>query len=567
MKENYISDQSDSGKTGKVGKTGNTDRAGIKKSTNLFFSGVLILTITNIIVKLIGLFFKIPMQKHLGNEGMGYFNSAYQIYAFFYMISTAGLPLAVSIMVSENRAKGNFRQVRRIYRLSMTLFFTIGLLGMSVMLFGARGLAEFIDTENVYYCIVACAPTLFLICIASAWRGYFQGYQNMLPIAVSQLLEALGKLFIGIMLALWAISQGYSLPVVAAFAMLGLTIGVAAGTIYLALTKLFFRERKYNAEYAHADSDNMPLDSRGNIMDRLVRIAFPVTISSSVMSLANVIDVAIVSRALQANGLTQEAAAALYGNYTTLAVPMFNLPPVLIYPISYSIVPMLTALLTNKHMTRAKTVMLSSIKTTAIIALPCALGMSVMAGPILSLFFDPASVEIGAPLLSILALAVFFVGLIAITNAILQSYKKPALPIWSMVIGAAVKLVTSSILISNPKVGMYGAPIGTLLCYITVTVINFYFIAKYTGVIPSVKKMFLRPLIAAVLAAVSAMGTYYLLERIMGAGRLVTLLAIVAAAFVYFVTIFLIRGISKEEVLLLPKGQRIYSALHRMRLM
>ena len=161
-----------------------------KNTSKLFFSGVLVLTVTNLIVKAIGLMFKIPMNHIVGDEGMGYYNSAYTFYTYLYMVSTAGLPTAISIMISNSRAKGQIKQTKRIYRLSVALFFVIGVISMLIMFFGSGIMSKAIGAENTKYSIMAIAPTLLFICMSSALRGYFQGYQQMVPSAVSQFLEA-----------------------------------------------------------------------------------------------------------------------------------------------------------------------------------------------------------------------------------------------------------------------------------------------------------------------------------------------------------------------------------------
>jgi len=184
----------------------------------MFFSGVLVLTIANLLIKVIGLLFKIPITNIIGDEGMGYFNAAYTIYTWFYMISTAGLPVAVSVMISKGRTSGNFKEVKKIYKITMLLFVAIGLVGMLLMIFLSKSFADVMGSRSIYLSIIAIAPTLFFICISSAVRGYFQGYQNMFPTAVSQIIEALGKLILGILFANYAISKGYDLPMVAAYA-------------------------------------------------------------------------------------------------------------------------------------------------------------------------------------------------------------------------------------------------------------------------------------------------------------------------------------------------------------
>ena len=215
----------------------------VRASTRMFFSGVLILTICNILEKAIGLLFKIPIVNIIGDEGMGYFNSAYTIYTWLYMISTSGLPVAVLILVSRSRAKGRFKESRAIFRAALSIFLALGAIGTAVMIFGANFFADkMMASAPTYLSIIAVAPTLFFICISSAMRGYFQGHQQMLPTGVSHVIEAVCKLVIGILFATWAIKRGCPIHEVAAYTILGVTIGVFLGMLFLTVTKLLFRE-------------------------------------------------------------------------------------------------------------------------------------------------------------------------------------------------------------------------------------------------------------------------------------------------------------------------------------
>lgn len=538
-------------------------REKLHNSSKLFFSGVLILTITNLIVKAIGLMFKIPMNHIVGDDGMGYYNSAYTIYTFLYMISTAGLPTAVSIMVAESRAAGRIRQVKRVLHVSLALFFLIGVVGMLVMLLGAGPFSSLIGAANTKYCIMALAPTLFFICISSALRGYFQGYQSMFPTAVSQLIEAVCKLGVGITLALYAIRMEQPIYIVAAYAAVGLTIGAALGMMFLTFSKLFFKEKQYDAEYvAVSGIDDTVLPQR-TLLKRLVIVALPITVSASVMSLTNLIDTAIVQQLLQSTGLTQEAATSLYGNYTSLAVPMFNLPPVLIYPISYSIVPLLSAAKKRGDHERCRLVMESSMRVSMLIGIPCGLGLATLSRPILSLFYRASSVELATPLLTLLAPSTAFICILSVTNAILQANGHERKPLISMLTGACVKIVTNFFLIQF--IGMKGTPISTFLCYLTVTIMNLYFVHKHVGVMPKLSGLFGKPLLAGIACAAAAFFSYALLHGYIG-DKIATFAAICLAALVYLVLIFLIRGVSGEDVKLLPKGERLYRLLHKMKL-
>ena len=517
-----------------------TRKADVEKSTgnNQIISGVLILTLSNLLVKVIGLMFKIPITNIIGDEGMGYFNAAYRIYTWFYMVSTAGLPVALSIMISGSRAKGNINEVKKIYRITMILFIIIGVTGTAAMILGSRFFAAIIGSEAIYMCITAIAPTLFFICISSAVRGFFQGYQNMFPTAVSQIFEAVGKLSLGIILAFYAINRGYDVPLIAAYAISGLTIGTAAGMLFLVIAKMLNRDDSIS-------TDNS-MKSNGTLLRTLVRLAVPITISASVMSLTDLIDVMIIMRQLRNIGFSEETAVAVYGNYTSLAVPMFNLPPVLIYPISYSIIPLISSAIAADNKSKAVSIINSAFKVTVIISVPTALGMSVLANPILSIFFKSASVEMAAPLLSILSLSVFFIGILAISNAVLQAYGLERKPIISMLCGAVVKLISSTILIGVPSIGINGAPIGTFLCYLTIAVINLYFITKH---IQFDVNIFMKPITAAVLCTAAAVIVYALVNSV--------IFAIGIAGIVYVITLILIKGIAKEDIFMLRSVKKV----------
>ena len=529
----------------------------------MFFSGVVILTVANLFVKVIGMFYKIPLHNLLGGEGMGYFSSAYTIYTAFYLVSTGGLPIAVSLMVSEARTQGKRKEVKLIFRSALTLFMVIGAIGTAIMAIGCKGFAVLAGNEPATLSILAIAPTLFFICICSAIRGYFQGYQNMLPTAVSEVLESLGKFILGIIFATYAINKGYDMPVVAAFALLGLTLGVFIGTAYIFLHRMFFKSEQFDDEFSHLEDTSSRTAKQ--IIKTLFIIAIPISISSSVMSIADALDSGIINRSLRAIGFSAEIANEMWGDYRTLAVSMYNMPTVLIYPISASIVPYVSSALAERDMSKAKGIMTSSLKIAAMLAIPSALGLSVLAEPILNLLFsDREAVSFAAPLLSVLAIAVFFIGMLSVTNSILQANKLERLPIISMITGAVVKILSSFVLM-RCGLGMYGAPTGTVLCYTTIAVINFVFIYKKIGLVPDFKAIFLKPFCAAVPCCLAAIGTFFLFEGIHE--KIATVVAIMAAVLVYLIAILLLKAITKEEILMIPKGKKLYSLLHKLKLM
>jgi len=508
-----------------------------------FLSGVVILTISNLLTKLAGLLFKIPMNYIVGDTGMGYYNSAYSIYTFFYMIATAGLPVALSVMVSEKRAAGNVIGAKTIYRTALALFTLGGLITACVMLFFPGTLAGMIRSDKSALSVMIAAPTMLFICISSAVRGYFQGCGNMVPTAVSQFIEAVGKLVIGIAAAAYAIRMGYEIHVIAAYAASGLTLGSLAGMIYLLIFRFIRRDRDLMPD------DNQLCNEAMSVREILVRfwkISLPVTVSASVMSLTNMIDTTMIQRVLQNSGMSGEMSAALYGNYTSLAVPMFNLPPVLVYPIAYSLVPVVAAAYASGKIGEAHERIQVSLRYAVMIGLPCAMGLTILADPILCLLYKPDSAHTASPLLTLLAPSSFFVCILAVTNSILQSCGEERKPVISMLVGAAVKLISSRILLET--MGISGAPVSTFLCYLTVTVLNFSFVARKVSIRMDLNMVFLRPLLASAVCTLTAAGAYRFLISQIGA-KISCLGAIFLAAAAYLVCLILTKSVDRDEIL------------------
>ena len=515
-------------------------------------AGVIFLTLSAVAVKIIGLLYKIPLINIIGDDGMGYFNSAYTIYTLFHMLATAGLPVAVSILVAENLAQGKSGKSRRILRITLLLFLFIGLLGSGIMFFGSRGLASAIGNRPAQYAIALMAPVLFFVCMSSAMRGYFQGRQNMTPTAVSGVIEAGGKLVFGIAFAMWASSRGYHIAVVAAYTILGITISSAFGFLYLWVYGIISNRRE-GRQPTYVITDDS--ESNRSILRRLIKIAIPITLSASVLSLTNIIDLAIVMRRLQSIGYSETMANQLYGNYTGLAVPLFNLPPVLIYPIAFSIVPYISAALSRGDRNTTKNAISNAIKSAAMIGLPASIGLSILSLPILTLLFDDDSAMAAAPLLAILGMAIFFISISAVTTAILQACGKEKLPIISIVAGAMVKLLSSYILIGTPGIGIVGTPVGTLLCYITTASLNMYFVIRHTKVMPDLRRAFVRPLIAASVCGVAA----YIANRVLIAiirPSVAVLVAIAIAAVVYVGMLLVLKAVTQQDLALLLGEKR-----------
>ncbi|MBQ8849958.1 MAG: polysaccharide biosynthesis protein [Clostridia bacterium] len=535
-----------------------------------FMSGVLVLSLSTVIVKIIGLAVKIPLLDTLGAVGMGYFNSAYEIYALLCVISTAGLPVALSMLISANRERGDGRAVRRVYRSALGMFLVLGAVGSGVMLIFSEQIASIVGNAEARLCIMAISPALFFICFSSAVRGYFQGYENMTPTAVSQLIEALGKLLFGVGFGVMALKLGAELPLAAAMSVLGLTLGIFISSIYLFIVK---------ATQNHRDvSDiNNRLDNRfGNglgqsgTLSTLLRIAVPITLSSAVLSLCRIIDMALILRRLQSAGMSPTEANAVYGSYTTLAVPVFSLVPSLITPISLSLVPRLSAAIEAGDNDAEAEVADRAQRLTVLLSIPASMGIALYAKPILSLLFSgqDEAVEVASPLLAILGASVVFSGLITTTNAILQSYRQTVRPIVSMAVGSVIKIILAYVLIGIPDVGVYGAPVSTLVCNITVTVINLIFIGKR---LPKSKnnsgigQTYMRPLAASLVAIAASFGVYLGMLNAVKDIRIAFVVALPVAVVAYICLALMFGAVSVSDIADIPVGRKALEIIEKIR--
>ena len=526
-----------------------------------FFSGIAVLAISTFIVKVIGLFYKIPKIAYLVAEGMGYFNSAYDIYSLFFVISTTGIPVAISILVAENKVQGRLKNIKRIFRVSLIALGSLGLLGTLAMGVFHDEFAQIINNDRAAFCILAISPTLLMICLSSAIRGYFQGNQSMIPTAVSQVIEALGKLFLGLGFAIIAINKGYDIPRVAAFAVLGLTLGVAISLLFLVLYKILYRLKSDNYELSNSE------DSNGTILKKLLNIAIPITLSSTILSLTKIIDMTMILGRLGDIGYTQGQSNAIYGSYSTMAVSIYNLPATLISAIALPLVPLLVSAIESGDLRKEMSVLSSSLKMASLIAFPTGLGIAVFSEPILKLLFasQEKEIEYTAPLLSLLGLSVFLSAMITITNAILQAYKQVKKPIISMAIGIVVKLIFAFLLIGIPQINIYGAPISTFVSSVVIVAFNLYFIVKRSGKIDKVYNLFGKPFLATFLAVGIGMVLYlFLQERINS--RLLILPIIVVIAMLYGILILKLGAINEDEILMLPKGEKILKILNKIHL-
>ena len=532
---------------------------------NSFFGGAAILAAGILIVKLIGMFYKIPLINIIGEAGAADFNNAYNIYAVLLTVSTAGLPVAVSKLVSEANALNRRNQVRRTFRLALVLFLTLGLISFLVMFFRADDLAGMMNDSKAAAGIRALAPAVVCVGCLAALRGYSQGHSNMAPTSVSQIIEALCKLVVGLGLAFWLVKQGKDPDVAAAGAITGVTVGTVVALIYMVLDFFLSRGR----EDTHGT--DRP-DSAGSILANILKIAVPITLSSSMVGIVTVIDSSLVQGQLQsALNLTEKASRTLYGNYSG-ALNIYNLPTSLMAAITASVIPAVSAALARRDRRGAARITGSALRITALLSFPMGVGLFVLGTPIIRLLFPSLNVEVAGPLLSTLGIATPFVCMVLVCNSVLQAHGFINLPVIVMVLGGIVKIVNNYNLVG--AIGIAGAPVGNILCFGLALVLDLVVITRVIPNRPRLLPIFVKPAIASAIMGGAAWAVYGLLSRVLTAEQvneagetirvvsrmgnaLGIFLAIAVAGVVYLVLVVAIRAISKDDLALMPKGDKL----------
>lgn len=525
-----------------------------------FLSGVGILGTATVLSKMIGLFYRIPIVSLVGIGGMAYFLAASHIYVTLYLIVSAGLPVAVSILVAEKCAACDRVGIARVFRLSLACFTLLGTLGAGVLFLFSEEIADRIGLPDAALSIRVIAPCLLFSCISAAIRGYFQGLRRMIPTAVSEVIESLSKLIFGLGFAKYAVSRGYPKDVTAAFAVGGLLVGVCLSMLYLTVQKL--RDRcPTEANTA------LGTDGSGRTLLRILKIAAPVTGNAVVLSIASVIDTALIPSRLLSAGLDTAEAEALYSGYGNLALPLFNFPAALITPIALALVPYLSAAIRSRNREGEWNVTASALRLATLLSIPAAMGLSVFSAPILQLLYprEPSAVASAAPLLSILALSVLTSCLITVTNAILSAYGKASRALISMALGAGCKLIMEYFLVGNADVGIYGAPISTFLCNLVVTVCNLWTVTRCIKGSFSAGRLFFRPFLASSVAVGCAGAVYLALPPDGMLHTVGVLLSVAVAGGVYLFSALRNGTLSRDDLLLFPKGDRIAGLLLRAR--
>ena len=520
-----------------------------------FLQGTALLAMATAIVKVIGALYKIPLNAIIGAQGFGYFNTAYEIYNVLLMISTAGLPVAMSRMISQASSLSHYRQVRKIYSTARGIFLGLGIAGTFLMTVFCRQLAAFQNQPDAWFAIGCLGPCCLLICLMSTFRGFFQGQSNMLPTSVSQVLEAVTKLIVGITAAVILLKATGEIPMAAGGAILGVTASCLVSSFYL-LSKF----RKSFSQMPETDDE---ASSFADTAKGLLTIAIPITVGSAGLQILTMLETKLYMGQLLGLGYSQDQADTMKGIYN-MTQTIFNMPCAFITPITISIIPAITSQLTLNNRKEAKATEESAIRVMALISMPCAFGLGVLAEPVTALLggYTAEKLTLATSLMTVLGFSIIFNAIVLVTTAIMQAHGHVNRPVVNMFIGGVLKLVAVYVLTGNPHIGILGTPIGTFLCYIAISVLNIASIRSLIPEFPAIVKNLLRPFFSAAIMGILTWLSWFGLKSLGIGSRLILCGApIMVGVLVYCVAVLKLKAITREDCLLLPKGEKIANLL------
>ncbi len=518
-----------------------------------FVKGAAILGVAGLLVKIIGAVYRIPLQNIIGVAGMGNYGAVYPIYAFLLVASSAGLPTAISKLVSERLARGDEYGARRVFKTAFRLLCIIGVVSGVALALLSCPLASANNFPGSYLGFLAIAPALLFVSLLSAYRGYFQGMQRMTPTAVSQIVEQLGKLAVGFTLG------ASLLPLGPEYGAMGAMIGVSFSEL-LALVLLMGYYRRVKRDMGEIRPTHKA-EPRKKVVAALLAIAIPVTLGASILPLTQSIDSFMIVSRLIGLGFAADTARAAFAVLTQSVYPLINMPAVLSLAIAMSLVPAISQAVTQKRAKDVRDMAGTGLKITILIGMPASVGMFCLAEQILRMLYSsltPEQLALGTQLLQTMSVAVMMLALVQSMTGILQGMGRQMIPVVNLFFGAIIKVVVSFILLGIPSINIVGASVGTIACYTFAAAMNIIYVLRRTGLRPRLLDFIVKPLLASALMAAGILVLYPIFITMAGGSNTIaTLLSVVFAVVIYFSTILLTKTLNAADLELIPGGSKL----------
>ena len=535
-----------------------------------------ILAMASMIVRVIGLLYRAPLTAIIGDEGNGYYGTAYNIYTIILMVSSYSMPSAISKLMAQKLAVGEYRNANRVFRCALTYGVLVGLVGSGLLFFGARFLVP-----DVAVCVLQVfAPTVFLFGILGSMRGYFQARGSMVQTSVSQILEQLANAVVSIAAA-WLLMQtavGADPTRRAQLGAMGSALGTGAGVLIALLFMVFCFRRSKEGRKAEILSDATGKEEKYRIFLRdTILVITPFMLSGVIMNLTTSLNQTIYMRMLiDLKGAGETATTTLYGIFSNKAVVISNIPISIATAVSSAIIPGISAAYARRDETGARRQVGNAIRITSIVAIPSAVGLAVLARPITMLMFPQMeSLELASSLLSLLAVTVIFYSISTITNAALQSIGRMNLPLISAGIALVVQTVVLVLLLRFTDLDVRALVLVSILYSVMIFAVNQYYLRRFLGIRQDVRRDYLQPLVCAALMGAAAKAVYYLVS--MAAEPVenlpkgfyfrnlaATAAALLAAVLVYGYTMVRSGTIRRKDLLSMPKGQLLVRLMEKL---
>lgn len=538
-----------------------------KRSSNFLVQGS-ILAAASIIVRLIGLLYRIPLTNIIGDEGIGYYSNAFQIYNIALILSSYSLPLAVSKLVAARAVKKQFRNSYRIFLCAMCFAIIVGTIASLFLFVGADFLASAIyESPRSAIPLKILAPTIFVFAVMGVLRGYYQGKNTMLPTSVSQILEQIVNAVVSIAAAYFLMKSHSASQDIAAFGAAGGTLGtfVGACTALIFLAFVFALYKPIIDRQLGKDTGNIR-ESYPEVFKALLITIVPVILSQTVYQISGVLDGSLFGHILAGKGLDEDARNALWGIYSNKYNLLINVPVSIASAMGVAIIPSLVASKTGGSNYEVKNKVHLAVKFNMIIAIPAAVGMGVLASPVLQLLFHDSR-ELPANLIRLGSVAIVTFALSTITNAVLQGINKMRIPVIHSAISLVLHIVLLYILLKFFNLSTYALVIGNVTFSLVVCILNWISVGKNLNYKQEVKKTFLIPAACSAIMGVLAYFIHYGMYNLTGVNSISTLAAVAVAVVVYGCLLLLFKGVTEEELYEMPLGRTLAGIAGKLHLL
>ena len=547
-----------------------------KKSSTGFLFLVSILAMASIISRIIGLIYRIPLIGIIGDVGMDYYATAFEIYNNLLIISSYSIPLAVSKLVSADISKGRRKNVYRILKASLLFASITGGIAALTLLFGAETFTAAMKTPYSIFAVRVLIPTLLIVAILGVLRGFFQGLGSMMPSAVSQILEQIANAIVSVWAAYVLYKYGMKVGAVlgnqenyaAAYGAAGGTLGTGVGALVALLFSFFVLFAYVHVYKRHARREALPkVDTYSYLFKVLVATIIPVLLSTTIYNCNTLIDMAVFKNIANSQGYTATQISVWNGVYTGRYKTLINVPISIASALAASSVPALTAAFTKKKMDEVHLQLNSAIRFIMMIAMPCAVGMGVLAAPILKLVHLSDDSGMAAIMLQYGAVSIIFFSLSTLSNGLLQGINRMKEPVKNAAIALVLHLVVLVILMYGFHLNIYAVIFANAAFGLIMSLLNAYSLHKYVGYKQELVKTFLIPLLSSAVMGVAVWGLYQLLIYICRINMIATIVSIILGAVIYFIIMLLLKGIKEQELRRLPKGYLLVRAARSLHLM